>query len=305
MQRRALRPASPYPIADTLEIFQGDAATGAFGRRNDAFGDAVVYMASKVRFLTSTFLEQSLGTLGALGLETFAQAPMASSMTIDLPTAVNLAVGIGGDVDDAEVHAEVVFHVDGIGCLDFAGDEQVPVAIDAAEIGFATFSGQQLPVPLSTDERHALSPIECQDTDRGSAEVPRQDPAVVGEGAKRKERAQDLAVRLVGVGHLGYGPYGHLRRQSEAFAHVMVDELMQGELSEDLRFPGLRRNPVAGFVATLQRDVKTVNLSRVRQKLDASCQFHYNEYRQLRRPCQVAIPPSTSVGGRLPVAPPL
>lgn len=42
VQRSPLGLAKPYPLADALEVFQGDAALGALGLGHDAFADAVV-----------------------------------------------------------------------------------------------------------------------------------------------------------------------------------------------------------------------------------------------------------------------
>ena len=47
---RSLRPAKPSPVADALEVFKADPASGVFGLRNKLLADLVVYVSPIPRF---------------------------------------------------------------------------------------------------------------------------------------------------------------------------------------------------------------------------------------------------------------
>src|SRR5262249_13261010 len=94
------------PVANAVELFERDGAAGALGLGQDAFADAMVYVAGKERFTQSALAQQTFGGLGAFALQSGSQPPMAVAQRIELGTAEGLTIGVGGDIDDAEVYAE-------------------------------------------------------------------------------------------------------------------------------------------------------------------------------------------------------
>jgi hypothetical protein len=56
MQRRPLRLPNRDPIAEALEVFKGEAASGALSHSDEAFGDLVVHVAGESPFLPAAGL---------------------------------------------------------------------------------------------------------------------------------------------------------------------------------------------------------------------------------------------------------
>ncbi|BBC33303.1 hypothetical protein SGFS_045970 [Streptomyces graminofaciens] len=69
--------AEPYPVADALEFFEGQAAPGAFSLGHDRLGDDVVLVGGVPRLFAGTGLEPPLGALGALLLELGTQGKLS------------------------------------------------------------------------------------------------------------------------------------------------------------------------------------------------------------------------------------
>ncbi|WP_223838469.1 hypothetical protein [Saccharopolyspora pogona] len=81
MTRSGLR--QPYPVADPLEFFQGNTASGALGLGHDRLRDAVVDVLDVPCFLAGTGFESPLGGLGLLGLKLGAQGDLAFAVPVE------------------------------------------------------------------------------------------------------------------------------------------------------------------------------------------------------------------------------
>ena len=77
VQRRSFALPSLYPPANVSEFFNGKSAVGAFGERDDSFGNCMVGVTDKPRLLLATFLQQPLGGFGAFSLQFSAQGLVA------------------------------------------------------------------------------------------------------------------------------------------------------------------------------------------------------------------------------------
>ena len=58
VQRGPLGLAKPYPVTDPRQLFDGDAASGAFSLGHDAFGDLVVDVCGEARLRAALLLQQ-------------------------------------------------------------------------------------------------------------------------------------------------------------------------------------------------------------------------------------------------------
>src|SRR5690606_19589199 len=99
------------PFADALEVFQGDAATGAFGLRDQPLADDVVDITGEPLLLPPALLEKLFGRLGAFGLKPRPEFRITLSQAVQARAGVGLTVRVGSDVDDAEVHTKPVFRL--------------------------------------------------------------------------------------------------------------------------------------------------------------------------------------------------
>ena len=277
MQRSSLRLASPYPKADARKFFQGNPAPGAFSLLYDAFADAVVHVGSEASFFAGQLLEATLGRFGAFLLQTLAQATMAMTDIIDVLGGVYLAIGIGGNVDHAEIDAEEAVNVNRIWCLNFARTEQVELTANQAQVAFAAMALQELKLSRPGGKRHLLSTVEGPDAHLLGVQFPGQHSTVKGDGPVRTEGSLPLTVELVGIGNFGDAADGYLCAEPEPVPNVVIDEVMQGELPERLFLPGYLADVVTSLVGTSKRFVQSLALFVYRLQLDLRRKFHYVE----------------------------
>src|SRR4030088_125219 len=103
---RALRLPNRYPAADPAQVLELDPAVGAFGFADDGLADHVVDVPGEPGLPAAPLAQQPLRGLGSLGLQPLAELPVAGPDGTDRLAAVGGAVGVGGQVDDAEIYPE-------------------------------------------------------------------------------------------------------------------------------------------------------------------------------------------------------
>lgn len=281
-----------YPVTDTLEVFEGDPAPGVLRGLHDTLADAVVGVCLVALLLAGYLAELALGRPRPLALEVAAAVLVLAALVFNLLAAVLLAVAVCREVDDAEVDAEESANVFWRWRLDFAGDEQVELAADVAQVGLAPVALQQLALALTTQVRHALATLKRPDTHHLLVGAEAEDAVIVGERAARLEGAPGSFVELVGVGHLADSPHRHLGGQAVAFAHGVVGEVVQRVLLKRLARPRLLADVVAGGVGCLQSlEQHSVLFGRGLQ-LDLSREFHIGSITYPTERCKPAACPS-------------
>jgi hypothetical protein len=267
VQVGALSPTNRYPIADTAQVFELDPTTGAFGYTDECLGDAVVDVPRVAGLLTAAFLQQPSGGFGAEALQFGLQPIVAPSYGPDAFAGVDRAVGVGGEVDHAEVDAEPAgwFATGGwFGDIDDHGEVPLAVAVDQIRLPTHGGTGGDQPSALIDDGDDGPA-SQSQDGD-GVAALPRQDPLVVLHRAERPERGPDVLVPLVRLTRLRDGADGHLRGQPIPLAQGGVDERLKPDLVGGAvleRHPG---NMVSGGVTRPHGRIKRRNLLRRRCK---------------------------------------
>jgi hypothetical protein len=96
----------PYPCADAREVFQGDAAPGAFSLGHDVLRNAVIDIPAAALFFAPLPFQYPFRRPGLLRLELPAQRTLAAPVPVDAPACHPLTVAGGGDADDAQVGAQ-------------------------------------------------------------------------------------------------------------------------------------------------------------------------------------------------------
>jgi len=135
---RTLTLPNGYPITDPLEVFQGNAARGALSLADDGLADAVVLDETKAGLLARDLLEVPLGRLGVGALEPMPEAGISLPHGFDPDTRVVLPVAVGGEVPDAEVHAQPLLGVHGGALGNLDGDVEVELALAGHEVCLST-----------------------------------------------------------------------------------------------------------------------------------------------------------------------
>lgn len=263
-----------YPIADALEVFKSDPAIGVLRGLHDTLTDAVVCVSLVALLLAADLAELALCRPRALALEIAAAVRDLPALVFNLLTAVLLSIAVCREVNDAEVNAEILLNVLRLRRLDLAGDEQVELAADVAQVGLASLAFQKLTLAVAAQVAHTLATFQRPDADRLFASLEAQDAAVVGERAAWPEDTLSSMVEFVCAGDFCDGPHGHLSGQVKSFPDVTINNLVEVKLPEGLRFPRLLADVVAGGICGLQRFEKKIVLAWCGLQFDLCCQFH-------------------------------
>lgn len=273
----SLRLTKPCAVADARQIFQGDSPSGVFSLLNYFFTQAMVNVCSEPMLTARQLFEASFGRPSSFFLEASTLAAAALSEAKDLRAAMLLAIGVGGNVDDAKVNAETTFHVIGGRIVGVTDGKQVKLAVDIAEVALAFLSSQKLDLAVASDKRDSLPTGNRPDGDFPLGELVAQDPVVVGNSPFGPKRALSVPVELVGVGHFGNTTDSHLSREVKPLSNRLVDNLLQFEFTKDFVLPRLIRNVGARSVSQVHCGYQGLALLVIRLQFDFSCKFHYSE----------------------------
>lgn len=268
VQLASLRLPNPYPTAYPAQVFQSEAAAGVFGLVHKLFGDAMVHVGCEASLPTRQGFETTSGRMCVFGLEPRPYPVVPSAQTSDVGAGVEFAVAIHGNVDDAEIDTEMSFHVNRFGSLHVAGGEQVELAAHIAQVGLAAPGLEQFQITRPGDEGNCHTTVECPDRDSMPGKIPGQDAVVIGERAPFEKAALGVLAYVVGVGDTANGANGHLSRQAEPFANIVVGQIVERKLAKGLRLPRLVGDVIARFIGAFQRHTQGINLFDGGEQLD-------------------------------------
>src|SRR5882724_6917441 len=183
MQGGSLRLANRYPVADTLQVFEGDAASSALSLDHNAFADAMVGIIGEALLLVSLSLQQAFGRERPLLLQLAAQAAVAMAHAVDMASLMDLSIAVHRDIDNASVHARKFSDFRWRGFLNLAGCQQIEIAVVEPQVALALLVREQVALSLPTRIRQFLPPAQHPDRD-GLIFLPiGQNAAVVGDRA--------------------------------------------------------------------------------------------------------------------------
>lgn len=272
MQRAPLAASSRNPLANALQVFEGNAAVRVLRLAHDALGDSVVYMSSHPFFFLAALLQKALGCSALFRLKPIPHASVTMTQTSKLPTAVDLPIRVRRDVLDAEVNPNPA-----LGCaerwlLELCRGEQVPLAFPIYKVGLASTEAQHTISSFVANEPDALTATHGPDGD--PRVVVTEDAVIVGYRAERLESALPRLVKLVRIGDLRDGSYYHLSRQTKAVLDVVVDEFVELVLAETLALPRNLADRTGRLVGDAKRLFKRVGLFLGGKKLYSDDQLH-------------------------------
>lgn len=247
VQDASLRPGSPYPRADAVEILEGDSTRGAFGRSDDLLTDTMIHVCREAALLDSPRTKQSLRTLGTLSLKFCPQFHGTTTERVQTCTAEVAAITRRGNVDNPNVYSEPTEHLPLLGIRDVNGDEEVELGASKYKVSLSALETKQRSLVVATNERNHLTTPQRPEVHRIA--LPRQDAGVVRNRPKTAETTPDLLVGLIAVSYLGRRAHDHLRGQVvEGRTSGSVGKLVQGELPEHLGIPRPARQPIARLI---------------------------------------------------------
>jgi hypothetical protein len=270
-----LRAPDLYPVAEAVEVFQGEAAAGVMGALDKGFADPMVLELTEAGLLARELFEVAFGGFGADELEAVTERRVAGADLLDLGAGVMGAVAVGGEVDEAKVDAEESLDGARRRRRDLDGDmeEELALAVDQFRLA---------PLPLEhlredgADDRGTEDPLvegrqaECREAIAEGVTL----LWIEADGAERTEATEGFRVLRVAVSDLGDDPDRELRLEAEAGAQLAVVGSMEGETVENLGRESLDGEPGSRFVAATQGGDESSLLLLRRHHLDRRHQFH-------------------------------
>lgn len=269
-----------YPFADTLEVLNGDATMGVFSPSHQLFRDAMVDVSLETAFPSTSLLQQPLRGFGALALELRPELDEAGTHVVDNLAGEAIAVGCGGNRNDAKVNADKAggFAWSWLGAIHRHGEIERTVPIQQVALTALAIQHGSLISPkadghddttIKSQKRHPVQSLEGHDA------------LVIGHGPARTERNTDGLVSLVGFRDLGNSPDCHLGRQAEAGTNFAIDELLERVLAGSMLAECYQSYPIAGSIEGFQRPQECGVLLGRRTKLDDNNLFHEESIAQL------------------------
>ena len=266
---------------------------GAFSLGNEAFGDNVIHVTGKAGLTTAHPPQHAVETLtghaidgsSSGSLQPRPQPAVAHTDTVERLAAMHFAVGIGGDVDDAHIHAQEVVGRDGrlVGVLD--DGHQVVGAIPEDQLGGGLDVLEQPFLVLAHDHADTDTAVECGK--RHFVQVQKaQEPRIIRQAGTRLEGRLDALVAAQDSSDTGKDGTSKVGGQVERAAHVVVVQLVQLEPIGKLPLKGAFRHPIAGVIEPLYRGIERFGLLGVRRQLDLHDTFHEACYEHYNEGCQ-------------------
>lgn len=248
-----------HPVAYPGQIFQNNRGLRVFGVLNKTLGDAVVYPSLKARLFARHAFEATLGAFAARRLIGLARRVAPFALGFNGLARVGVAIGVGGQVDDAQIDANKPFRVYRRLLRRLHRHQQIKLPISEDEIG----------LPLAPVELHPLVVAHLHGNQNATAKrcqtgefqpLKRQDALIVDDRAMGLKRDATPLVPLVGFDDFGDGANGQLSRQVKPRANVIVDGLLQLELREHALAEGVGGNPRTGVIECQHRVGKRLML---------------------------------------------
>ncbi len=260
---------------DAGEIFDGHSGSSAFGLGNKLFGDVVVDPRLKTMLLPGGFFQSPLGRLRLFLLKALSSFLIPDPFVFDRSAGENLPIGIGGDVDDAEIDSRNLFRKLRLLLRNVADKIEEPffavLAVD--EIDFPFPEPEIFPLMLSADE----GDLHAARKRPNAGLIPfleGKDPVVVGLGRSFAKNMDGGSIRPIGIGNFRKAPDNHLGGKRRRSSCLTVFRLVEGKLAEGLRFEGKPGQFIAKIIARFQSLEENLRLIFRRFQFEIERYFH-------------------------------
>lgn len=257
MQAGSLTALGRYPSANSLEIFKGYPALGAFGSLNDLLRYYVISMLLEPRLFPRKFTKAPFGRLSSSALEAGSSLAEFDTQIIDTSPRVDVFIAICGDICDAKIDAKPIDRIKRFGLGDLAAACQVPFISDKTEVSLSLAEGKKIPLSFSGNEFNSHPAFQCPDG-QFAVTLETDDPLIIWLRSIGAEDGSQLPVDLKCVGDLGDTEYGGLGSEVERTAQPRIAKLLQIELPKDAICKSLGSERGTGVIAPhkslLQRD---------------------------------------------------
>ena len=272
------------PLPDTLQLFKRKAATLCLSRLNDLLRHRVIGGMRKIVFSATGGLLAAayrvsrlpaLSTLRSRLLECFAGLKQLRASFQEFLPAVEIAVTVCRDVFDSTVNAQEVGNIHRDRCFNLTGRKQVEIAADKSKMGLTLLCSKKPHLPFAADEGNLAASGNGRDRNLALGQDEAKNLLVVSDGPQWSELPLLAFVNLVGVGNFGNQSDRKFRRQTKQSPHLVINQLVDGILTQGLSLPRFMGNMVARSVDSLHRLAQSLRLLCRRLEFDLCGKFHY------------------------------
>ncbi len=278
MQAVAIFAAGRNPCADMRQLFQRNAAQGAFSINHNSLRNYVVCVFLKPRLFSRQFLETTLRRLCSAALKAGTALGGLPSSVFNFLAGVDHAVAIGGERNNTKIDSEPIGWLEAFRFWNVTRASEKPLAAHKTQIDLALAEGEQIALLLTGDEIDLHAAFDRPDRNRVSA-FEAENATIVRLRGERAENRRGFTIDFEGVRYLGNAANGGLRRQFELGTSFDIDQFLKIELTEDASREALRRNRRARLIAANKRRPKRGGLFARRLELDGCNEFHSFKYR--------------------------
>ena len=234
-------------VTNTAQIFQSDTPASVFSLCNNTLCNSVIDIGSEASFFTRTLYEKSFGSFRALGLKFATEFSLSFSETVDLITRIRFTIGVGGNIHDTEVNPQVAVRVIGSRLGRIYHDSQVEDTITENQIRLTNFTVKSCFLVSTNPCRDNLSAAQGQDRNFIQP-LPRKDALVINHSRVGIKGVLDFPINLVTLRDLGDCSNRHLRRKFIVCTEVIVNNVVQVELTVSKSLKRFTRSIVTSFV---------------------------------------------------------
>jgi hypothetical protein len=264
---------SPYPVANAIEVFECNPASGAFSQRYHRFGNYMIRVSREPLLFLAALLQEPFSAFSALLLQLASQRMIAMSHLVDVGAGMPVTIRIKSNISDPEIHSKQIGWQLRFSFLDLNADVQIEAAVAIDQIALAARQRKKLTLFVTADERERKSPSHRPDRDGGFVQVPREQTQIVDGRACRVERSRALADRI-GVRNLGASANGCLSGKAKEQSDAFVACGLQLESRINTKLSGPLRKPIARRTKRFHRIEKAFGLLGRRLQLNLGDQFH-------------------------------
>lgn len=291
MQNCALLPQGRDPSANAVEVFNGNAAFGAFSFGNDLLANAVVDVRGEAPLFSGQLLQPPLRRTGLFLLKFRPQPAVTMAHRLDLRTGVALTIRIAGNISDTKIDTEKVCWLNGGAVRQVHRAIEIQPAFAVDQIGLTFDPVKSLLLVFAIDQRDDHSLFRQRPQADAVQSLEAHNAFVVSDGAVFPEHRTFRFVPREAFNSFTYRPDGHLCRQAVAAANFRVGQLVDRRLAEDFSFKSTLSREGSGFIDSLHSGKQPLALFGVRQNLQLERELHYyGVYHSLEREGAIPLP---------------
>jgi len=223
-----------------------------FGFLNKLFRYAMVYICTKLRFLSPDLFQMSFCRLCTYFLKGLSQFEVPLPNLLCLLPCKNFTSAVGSQVDNSHVNSEIVEWFFGWWFWRFNSGKQVENIVYQNQVGLSLNMSHTARLITTKNHRYQLSSTDCPQTNCLKL-LEGHNSLIVNDGSQWLERNQSCSVSSVRIDHFAYCSYGHLRSEIEFLPDTFVDYGLYLELGIALLLVNDFGDVITGFVETHHR----------------------------------------------------